>query len=110
MKKLKPKCISGEIQVAMTNRGELIPCCYLDTIYSLNTPEIKKLLKVSKLDDVEKIEEIIFSDEWIEFKKNLENDKGPPGCFHVCGTHHKENKTKKLTTYYKGRELSKEEV
>ena len=50
MKKLIPKCFNGTLQAAITNRGYLIPCCYCDTKTNLDSPEMKKLEKVSKID------------------------------------------------------------
>jgi hypothetical protein len=108
MKKLIPKCFNGTLQAAITNRGYLIPCCYCDTKTNLDSPEMKKLEKVSKIDTVDSIEEILLSDEWQEFAYNLENDKGPPACWHVCGS--VKNETKRHTTFYKNRKPHIEEV
>jgi|SRR6056300_926007 len=108
MKKLKPKCFNGDLQAAITNRGYLIPCCYCDTKTNLSSPEMKKLEKVSKIDDVNNIEEILLSDEWQEFANNLENDKGPPACWHVCSSD--KNETKRHTTYYKNKKVFIDEV
>ena len=100
MKKLIPKCFNGRLPAAVTNRGYLLPCCYCDEPTNLASPEIKKILKVSKIDDVNSIEKILSSDEWLEFANKLENNKGPEGCWHVCGN----NKTKKKsTTFYRGK-------
>jgi len=71
MKKLKPQCIAGTMQAAVTNRGHLIPCCWLDDKNNLNHPIMKSLLKVSKISEVDDIEQIVFTKEWIEFEKNL---------------------------------------
>ena len=49
----RPKCLVDEIQIALTNRGHLIPCCWCDEEWSLKTPEFQKLLKVSKISEVE---------------------------------------------------------
>ena len=35
-------------QVALTNKGELIPCCWLDQKDKLKHPTMVELLKVSK--------------------------------------------------------------
>ena len=68
---MKPKCMNGTIQAAVTNRGHLIPCCYCDTINSYRDPKFKKLLAVSKVSEHESIEDIIMQDEWLEFEENL---------------------------------------
>jgi hypothetical protein len=83
--KFKPKCLRNEIQLAMTNRGHLIPCCYCDCRWSLKTPVWQKMLKVSKVSEVEDIEEILFSKEWLEFEKNLRTEKNIPQiCIETC--------------------------
>jgi len=82
--KLKPKCFTKNMQVALTNRGELIPCCYCDEEEVLNYPTMKKLLKVSKISEVESIEEILLTKEWIDFANDLKNNKGPQKCFDIC--------------------------
>lgn len=102
---LDPMCLKNEVHVAITNQGELIPCCYLDTPYNNLDPEYKKLLKVSKLNDYENIEEIYLTKEWIEFAKNLKNHKGFTACKNICPKHRKidkNNVTRKEKTFYKG--------
>lgn len=84
MKKLDPKCLDGRLQAAVNNRGELIPCCYCDTKGAWADPKFRQLLKVSKISDYDSIEEIYLTKEWIDFKKDLENDKGPWACFNTC--------------------------
>lgn len=86
MKKLDPRCISGIQQMAMTNRGHLIPCCYMDTIKSMKSEYMQKLLKVSKVSEHNSIKDIVLSDEWLEFCENLKKDIAPEQCFKTCGT------------------------
>ena len=51
-----------EIQTAYTNRGHLIPCCYCDEEWALTvTPQLKRLTDVSKVSEVNDIEEILLS-------------------------------------------------
>jgi hypothetical protein len=97
--KFKPKCLRGEIQTALTNRGHLIPCCYCDEQWVLKLPEFKKILKVSKVSEVEDIEEILYSKEWMEFEENLRLEKNIP---EVCIDHCKDrgdDKIRKETCY-----------
>ena len=108
MKKLIPKCFNGSISAAITNRGYLLPCCYCDKPTNLASPEIKKIEKVSKIDDVNSIEEILLSDEWQEFANNLENNKGPAFCWWVCGNN--KNEKKRETTFYKKNEKTYKKV
>jgi len=96
--KLNPRCIAGTMQAAVTNRGHLIPCCWLDDKNNLNHPIMKSLLKVSKISEVDDIEQIVFTKEWIEFEKNLKErnfDKILPTCKHQCQVREDKDKIKK---------------
>jgi len=89
MKKLKPQCIAGIKQAAVTNRGHLIPCCWLDdpTHGALDHPILESLLKVSKVSEVKNIEQIVSTKEWKDWYKNLEEenfDKIVPTCKLQC--------------------------
>ena len=100
--KINPRCIAGTMEAAVTNRGHLIPCCWLDDKNNLNHPIMKSLLKVSKISEVEDIEEIVFTKEWIEFNKNLKvrnYDKILPTCKHMCQVREDEDKIKKETFF-----------
>ena len=82
---------------AMTNRGELIPCCWLDTPETLKHPIMQKMLKVSKIDENETVKDILFSKEWREFAKNLVErnmDKVLPACIDHCKKRTGRNKIK----------------
>ena len=80
---LDPMCFKG-FPMAITNKEVLLPCCYLDSFYNMERPEMQKLIKVSNLNDHDSIEEILLQPEWQEFYHNLTNHKGPPACFHTC--------------------------
>ena len=91
---LEPRCMPkhGSIEYrmspAMTNRGELIPCCWMDQAKALKHPIMKQMLKVSKVSDYNSIEEILLTKEWQQFAKDLAEkdiDKVVP----VCTTHSK---------------------
>ena len=85
MKKLRPKGFYNEIQTSLTNRGHLIPCCNVDQPSTLEMPMMKKMLKVSKLDEVDNVEDILFSKEWSQFADNLNNNIGLDVCYEICG-------------------------
>ena len=52
----RPKCLVDEIQIALTNRGHLIPCCWCDEEWSLKTPEFQEnYLEVYVKEDIYKI-------------------------------------------------------
>lgn len=84
MSKLNPQCIKGEISFAVTNREELIPCCYLDSPNNLNHPLLEKLLKVSKIDSTNTVDKILNHKEWKRFYKNLTKNIAPPQCHLIC--------------------------
>jgi len=82
---LDPKCISGSQEAfAITNRGEVIPCCWLDTSIQRKDMDYGMLTLASNLDDYDSIDEILLQDEWVEFRNNLRKGKGFALCHHVC--------------------------
>jgi len=81
---LDPLCFKGEIAMAVTNRGHLIPCCRCDNPENMKDPEFQKLLAVSKISKENKIEDILQSKQWKRFKKNLEKNIGPFSCNFTC--------------------------
>ena len=102
--KINPLCIAGKMQTAVTNRGHLLPCCWLDdkTDTHMNHPIMKSLLKVSKVSEVDDIEEIVLTKEWIDFEKNLKErnfDKILPACKRQCQVREDGDKMKKETFF-----------
>ena len=93
MPKLDPQCVKGKISLAVTNREELIPCCYLDSPENLNHPLLQKLLKVSKIDSTNTVAKILNHKEWKRFYKNLTKNIAPPECHSICAKN-KESKRK----------------
>jgi hypothetical protein len=110
--KFKPKCLSGKQQTAVNNRGELLPCCYCDEQWALKTPQLKRLTDVSKISEVEDIEEILFSKPWMKFEEDLRTENWPEIpeiCIHHC--QERENtKIKKETYLYKDKIVGKRVV
>ena len=83
--KFRPKCISGKTQMAVDNRGRLLPCCYIDTPKWIEYEEIKKLLSVSTIKNNKSLKDIITSNEWKEFYNTLKKgDEIPAVCKHHC--------------------------
>ena len=72
---LEPKCMlqgkERRQQVAVTNRGHLIPCSWIDQTEELKHPTMQKMLAVSKIDEVESIDEILSSEPWQKFARDL---------------------------------------
>ena len=64
---LEPRCMpaKGSIEErmppAITNRGELIPCCWMDQTSAREDPVIKEMYKVSKISDHNSIEGILLT-------------------------------------------------
>ena len=89
IKELDPKCCDGPViqnikQLAINNRGELMPCCWFDTTKGRKDPIYKKLIAVSKINDHNSIEDILYSEVWQEFFEGLMNDKGARQCHKSC--------------------------
>ena len=92
-------------QVALTNRGELIPCCWMDQKEVVTTPEVQKLLRVSRIKDYDKVEDILETKEWQEFANNLAEknmDKVLPVCKQHCRVREGRDRLKKEDYHYKG--------
>ena len=89
---LEPRCmpakgsIEKRMQAAMTNRGELIPCCWMDQASALEHPVMKQMLKVSKISEHNSIEDILLTKEWQEFARNLA-EKNLKKVIPTCITH-----------------------
>jgi hypothetical protein len=82
---LDPKCLNGDQEAfAITNRGELIPCCWLDTYVQKMEHNYIMLTLASNLNDYDSIEEILLQDEWVDFRTNLKNGKGFDMCHLMC--------------------------
>lgn len=93
MDELDPLCIKAQIGFAVTNRGELIPCCRCDEPKTMNDPKFQKLLAVSKIEDYDSVDEILQTKQWKQFFKNLQNHKGPAACWRTCKKNKGQDKT-----------------
>lgn len=118
---LEPKCMitpknkEGKYAqlAAVTNRGYLIPCCWIDEKETLNHPIMQKMLKVSKISEHKSIDEIVLSKEWIEFATNLANhdiDKILPTCIHHCRKRKETDKIKKETYFNNEGKVEKKNI
>ena len=86
--KLYPRCMDLDQRQppAYSAAGWLLPCCWADT---KDWPGFEKLLQDHlKVENVDSIEDILFSDEWDEFYHNLVEHpvKAPPVCKKKCCT------------------------
>ena len=102
---LDPKCFDRRQEAyAITNRMELIPCCWLDNQINRKDIEYGQLLLASRIYDYDSIDEILLTDEWIEFYENLGKGKGFPMCHIVCKK--RETPQHKKETFYKDGKLA----
>ena len=85
----KPQCLLKEnaTDVGHSPLGFLTPCCYT----CVNSPEKHKGISQLyaehlKIDNVDSVEEIILSDEWIEFFDMIKNrpEDWPDICVKIC--------------------------
>ena len=105
---LEPRCMPPQDkdserrqQVAVTNRGQLVPCCWMDQREVLRHPDMQKMLEVSNVADYDTIDEILLTDEWQEFAKNLDErnlEKIMPVCIMHCSKR-KGRDRQKIETY-----------
>ena len=109
----EPKCMlqgnDRRQQVAVTNRGHLIPCCWIDQTDELEHPTMQKMLAVSKISEVESIDEILLSEPWQKFAKDLAENNFKE-IMPVCVTHclkrtDDKDKLKDEVYHFKGKEL-----
>mgnify|MGYP001174584472 CR=1 FL=1 len=81
----KPKCIGydGKRKDKVTSTtNHLLPCCWCDQ-HRHEIPELTQ--EHLKIHNVDKIEDIILSDEWNAFEKRLETGDPPKFCKKYCG-------------------------
>ena len=87
MNTLKPKCF-GRMEAAVNAQGFLLPCCWCDTPKTLNDINFKKLVNNKfHLSKVKDIKEVLYSNEWKEFRENLKKNnlvKLPDMCKIKC--------------------------
>jgi hypothetical protein len=90
--KIKPMCFNGNMNLAVTNRGQVLPCCHCDTERMMKDPEFKKLAENSYLKDYDHVNDILSNDHWQAFYESLENNRGPFACWDTCRSNKKQGK------------------
>ena len=88
--KINPRCEKGKQSkdYAYSAKGFLLPCCWCDTINPKSDKELYKLFNPNlHLSNVDSVDEILLSDEWLDFKKSItkDYDKAPDVCKRYCG-------------------------
>ena len=82
---IDPKCLdSRQNAFGLTNRGELIPCCWADNQVNRKDPIYQKLKIISYIFDYYLIDDIIITNKLLEFTENLLKGKGMQVCHQVC--------------------------
>jgi hypothetical protein len=85
-------CFNGDMNLAVTNRGQVLPCCHCDTERMMKDPEFKKLAENSYLKDYDHVNDILSNDHWQAFYESLENNRGPFACWDTCRSNKKQGK------------------
>tara|TARA_Y100000004_G_C8731535_1_gene334533 strand:- start:97 stop:405 length:309 start_codon:yes stop_codon:yes gene_type:complete len=85
-----PRCEkkTGGKDYALSAKGYLLPCCWCDAITPDKDPALKKLFNEHlHINNNDSVEEILLSDEWIEFKNTItkDYDNAPDVCKRYCG-------------------------
>ncbi len=75
-KVFKPLCIANKTDMAVNNRNQLMPCCYIDTPHYLEDPTLKKLVESSDISKHKSLEDIINSKEWVELNRIIHEANG----------------------------------
>ena len=90
-KMFKPLCIANKTDMAVNNRNQLMPCCYIDTPHYLEDSTLKKLVESSDISKHKSLEDIINSEEWKTLNRVLtkamdtqDTKDVPPPCVDVC--------------------------
>ena len=70
-KEFYPLCLNNKTDMAVTNRNQLLPCCYIDNPLFLKEPTIKKLAESSDISKHNSLEDIINGHKWRRLYKKL---------------------------------------
>lgn len=87
---MNPKCVDKKSpqwkEYGHSAKGFLMPCCWCDRISTENDPLLHDLYKEHlHLDNVETIDEIIFSEEWQKFLDAMKDYRtAPEVCKYYC--------------------------
>ena len=85
MIKVNPKCKYHQ-GLSYTATGYILPCCWCDNPLGWQEPQIKRLRQQHlKLENNDKVEDIVYSKEWKNFMEELETNPAKT-CQRFCGT------------------------
>lgn len=91
---IDPKCLSGDQGFGHDASGYLLPCCWCAN--EIGFPQLKEITKEKfKISNANSIEEIVNSEEWVEFYRVLreEPEKAPSICKNFCRSNYAVKKT-----------------
>ena len=103
MIKVNPKCLYKK-ELAYTATGYLLPCCWCDNPVGWQEPQIKRLRqKHLKLENNDKVEDIVYSKEWKDFFEELKTNPAKT-CQRFCSVplNHSINKVGEKGNKYRG--------
>ena len=67
---IRPSCIHDNKEPAYSSTGYILPCCWCDTGFLLQDEDFSSIVQDKfKLDNVDKVSDIMESKEWKEFFK-----------------------------------------
>lgn len=93
-----PQCMDDKSVRAFAATGFILPCCWCDS--KRIEEDFGQLIQDHlHIDNVESIEDIELSDEWLNFFRMLKHnpEDAPPTCKHYCGK--KDSATKSTITF-----------
>ena len=86
-------CMEGNplTEMAVTNRNQLLPCCYIDSPIQLEEFTLKKLAQASDLSKHKSLDDIIYNYYWKTLNQKItkaldtqDTKDVPPPCVNVC--------------------------
>lgn len=84
-------CIEHKTEMAVTNRNQLLPCCYIDSPIHLQDSTLKKLAESSDISKHNSLEDIINGHQWRRLYNKLkeaiesgDTSKVPNSCVNIC--------------------------
>lgn len=93
---IEPRCLKGELTLSHSSTGFIVPCCNFDKPYCIkyDIPELTQ--EKFNLKNINSIEEVLNSEEWQSFFKNILNKSNslPQPCHYYCSENPKIDRIK----------------
>ena len=87
---LNPKCMLSDRSMSYTNEGNIMPCCWTNTVNYQTQDSNEALINLMKkklhIDNNKSVDDILNSDEWKDFWDLLKNNpqNAPDKCKQMC--------------------------